>query len=327
MIRRAILATALLALACTAACADAHTVKPGENLYVIAKQYGVSVTALVRHNGITNQRLIRPGMVLEIPADAGSPAPENPPAVAAAARAKPSTQPSQHIVTAQSQPKPDAEPISVAQPEPTAQPESAPDAAASQPASAAPAATPSSSSVKPLLPLTLGARSGPEDPARSEPQRKGVSAGMIANLMLKLGLVLLFVYLSVWALKKVSQRRGRLLPGRGPLQVLETTSLAPNRGLHLIAVGRRVFLIGSTPESITILGDVSEETDLCRQPDAQTDKPSFGSQLQSMFKRDEPAQGLGGVIASLRDGTFFIKRAAERARAAGRAGAVVDGRG
>jgi flagellar biosynthetic protein FliO len=186
-----------------------------------------------------------------------------------------------------------------------------------------------------------------------------VGVGMIADLVLKLALVLVAAYASVWALKKFTQRRGRLLPARGSVRILETTSLAPNRGLHLVSVGSRVFMIGSTPESINLLGEVSEVAEVSQQLEAKSEKPSFGSQLQAMFRRTpstspglpraaaeelsraEPAQGAcqsdgsdrsdpsttlragrsdgsdhgwQGAVASLRDGTFFMKRAAERAR-------------
>jgi len=76
MIRRAALAIGLLLFAAGLACAESHTVQPGENLYLIAKQHGISINSLVRYNGITDQRLIRPGTALEIPPPASA-APES----------------------------------------------------------------------------------------------------------------------------------------------------------------------------------------------------------------------------------------------------------
>jgi LysM repeat protein len=49
-----------------------HIVRPGENLNVIARRYGVSVNELARHNGIANPNLVRVGQSLRIPAPASS---------------------------------------------------------------------------------------------------------------------------------------------------------------------------------------------------------------------------------------------------------------
>lgn len=318
MMRRApmmLLAAGALLAACLAAGADSHTVQPGENLYVIAKHYGVGVDSLARCNGIHDQRLVRPGMVVQLP-PADAPAVQDratKPAVAVEARAEPSPQP--RTIVAQSQPKAAArfkyasqhrlavEPKQVSKPKPVARPTLAPEpvksesgAARKDPAATAPESVPSEQAAwqhqpatkalaacpepsrgaspepKPSLPLALD-----PEPFRAGSQRKAIGVGTILDLALKLALVLLFAYASVWMLRRLSHRRGRLLPGRGSLRIVETTSLAPNRGLHLVAVGKRVFMIGSTPESINVLGEVSDVTEVTERLEAKPDKASFGA--------------------------------------------------
>lgn len=44
-----------------------HVVRPGETLSEIAEYYGVGISVLMRHNGIDNPNLLRPGQRLEIP--------------------------------------------------------------------------------------------------------------------------------------------------------------------------------------------------------------------------------------------------------------------
>lgn len=44
-----------------------HLVKPGENLYRIAVQYGTSVWAIALENGFTNPNYVYAGQVLQIP--------------------------------------------------------------------------------------------------------------------------------------------------------------------------------------------------------------------------------------------------------------------
>jgi LysM repeat protein len=49
-----------------------HTVEPGQSLGIIANLYGVTVTAIVEANGITDPNVIFPGQVLVIPPPAES---------------------------------------------------------------------------------------------------------------------------------------------------------------------------------------------------------------------------------------------------------------
>ncbi len=52
-----------------------HIVQPGESLSSIAAQYGVSVNAIARYNGINNINLLRIGQSLQIPGTTVAPAP------------------------------------------------------------------------------------------------------------------------------------------------------------------------------------------------------------------------------------------------------------
>jgi LysM repeat protein len=57
-------------------CVNIHVVKRGEYLKVIAARYGVSVSAIVRANGLKNPNLIYPGQRLKIPCKSTPPQPQ-----------------------------------------------------------------------------------------------------------------------------------------------------------------------------------------------------------------------------------------------------------
>jgi LysM repeat protein len=57
----------------TAACPTEHVVQPGENLYRIGLQYGLSWVALAQYNGITNPNNITAGQTLKIPCPGTTP--------------------------------------------------------------------------------------------------------------------------------------------------------------------------------------------------------------------------------------------------------------
>jgi len=76
-----------------------------------------------------------------------------------------------------------------------------------------------------------------------------------------LAVVVVLILVAAWVAK-------RLLPGmrrdgkRGPMQVLATTYLSPKQSLALVRCGRRVILIGVTPEHISSLAVMDETSDL-----------------------------------------------------------------
>ncbi|NLM65072.1 MAG: LysM peptidoglycan-binding domain-containing protein [Firmicutes bacterium] len=74
-VRRALAATVgalfIIALAATTVSAATYTVRYGDSLYLIAKKYGVTVSAIKAANGLQSD-VIYPGQVLSIPSSGGS---------------------------------------------------------------------------------------------------------------------------------------------------------------------------------------------------------------------------------------------------------------
>ena len=62
------------------------------------------------------------------------------------------------------------------------------------------------------------------------------------------------IYLSKKFLPKITNPPGK------EIRIVETTHLGPRKSLHLIRVGNRDLLIGSTTEKITYLADITEDT-------------------------------------------------------------------
>ena len=60
------------------------------------------------------------------------------------------------------------------------------------------------------------------------------------------------IYLSKKFLPKITNPPGK------EIRIVETTHLGPRKSLHLIRVGNRDLLIGSTTEKITYLADITE---------------------------------------------------------------------
>jgi flagellar protein FliO/FliZ len=83
------------------------------------------------------------------------------------------------------------------------------------------------------------------------------SSGAIARTIVGLAIVLAVVYGLYWLLKSAAKSRTAQTDGR--IEVVATTTLAPNRALHLIRSGDELILIGATEQSVTPIRVYSAE--------------------------------------------------------------------
>lgn len=81
---------------------------------------------------------------------------------------------------------------------------------------------------------------------------------VIVDLIWKLALVLGIAYLSIYALRGIMGRQTTITGQKGRLKVLESAALGPNRAVHLVRVGNKILVLGSTPDQITAIGEVDE---------------------------------------------------------------------
>jgi flagellar protein FliO/FliZ len=83
------------------------------------------------------------------------------------------------------------------------------------------------------------------------------SSGAIARTIVGLAIVLAVVYGLYWLLKSAAKSRAGQSDGR--IEVVATTTLAPNRALHLIRSGDELILVGATEQSVTPIRVYSAE--------------------------------------------------------------------
>lgn len=117
---------------------------------------------------------------------------------------------------------------------------------------------------KPLLfrddPNTVGPRTGGPD-----------MLSRIVGAIIMVGLLGVIAWIAV---KKFMPRIG--LQGGKRLQVQETAYLGPKKCLHLVKVGEQEFLVGSTPERVSLLSEVrpAEPEEPARFTLPETDEPT-----------------------------------------------------
>ncbi len=141
------------------------------------------------------------------------------------------------------------------------------------------------------------------------------------DFTLKLVLVLILCYLCMLALKKLSQRRIASSGKGAALRVVDSIGLAPNRQLHVVALGDRAYLLGSTPESVSLIADISqapEVSEMLGGGRAGPSDPAFSQRLRELMKAapaTRPAQR--GMTSRLMQAAQFIKARSNQMRPLG----------
>ena len=141
---------------------------------------------------------------------------------------------------------------------------------------------------------------------------------MTFDLVVKLGLVIGLIYLTMWALRtyvlgpQARKRLGNRLQGR--MDVLDTTVLAPNRTLYLVEVADRVLVLGATGTSLSTLSEIREPEaiDLLKKGSEartegeaeETEAPSFAAQFKALTEQTP----LGDKIGALRTLAAGLRR-------------------
>lgn len=103
--------------------------------------------------------------------------------------------------------------------------------------------------------------------AQADGKPRGIG-GQILSMLLSLALVLGVAYLVMLVLKRIYQGNLRLSRPTGTtapkrlLRVLEQQALGQGRGVYLIAVGGRAYLIGLSSQQMTVLGEVTEDAQI-----------------------------------------------------------------
>jgi flagellar biosynthetic protein FliO len=94
------------------------------------------------------------------------------------------------------------------------------------------------------------------DPNGLLSQNTGVTRELIVKTIGSLVLVIGLGLVAAYVLRRIGPRLCQI-PGK-QIRVVETTALGPKKALHVVEVGPQRFLIGSTPDQVTMLAVLSQ---------------------------------------------------------------------
>lgn len=179
--------------------------------------------------------------------------------------------------------------------------------------------------VLPLSPLAAQERpeeeslllnGGEEAPAQQNepPQVALVSSWDFIRMLLILAAVVAAIYLVVRLLRRGLRRQ---LPPTDLIRLLGTRPLAGNRALHVVELGRHVFLLGAADSGISLIAEITDQETLdgVRLATAQAAPQTiqgFAQFLQSFLRSPRGARGARTAGGEGQDTLEFMKRQRQR---------------
>jgi flagellar biosynthetic protein FliO len=154
-------------------------------------------------------------------------------------------------------------------------------------------------------PGTTGAAAAPA----AAPATGGVSTWDFVRMLLILAAVVGVIYLLFWLLRRGS---GKKIQENDLIRVLGSRSLAGNRALHLVEVGKSVYLVGASDGGVELISEITDKESLDsvrlkaaeENPSARRNFPQILSEIFRPAKRS----------VSLGEGIGLFKGQRERLR-------------
>jgi flagellar protein FliO/FliZ len=148
----------------------------------------------------------------------------------------------------------------------------------------------------------------------------GVGTWDFVRMLVVLALVVGLIYGVFWLLKRGSRMK---TPENEMIRVLGSRSLAGNRALHIVEVGRNMYLVGSAENGVNLVAEVKDQEtlDTLRVQAAEEGgkaRRTFAATLARAFKPSKaPAAAGPGTASGLGTGAEFMRRQRERLRRLG----------
>lgn len=114
----------------------------------------------------------------------------------------------------------------------------------------------------------------PRMEAEHLPRESDTFQSKFLNMLFLLGLLIGFMILASWALKRMMRTKMHQLNTASQIKVIETRYLSPRATLYLVEIQNQSFLIGESPTTMTYLATLPTEESLTEEaPAASSFRP------------------------------------------------------
>lgn len=162
-----------------------------------------------------------------------------------------------------------------------------------------------------LLCLGLMGVASPVMAAAERDSYRGGSFNLFFALLAFVFVMFLASYATRWIAGRFGGGTGRLL------KVADSVFLGPNRGLHLVLLGKKLYLIGQADHSLNLLGELDDEELIAEAEKAfnarvVVPQGNFGQILQKLMKKEGEAELSAGTAERLLEQMNRMRRQKDR---------------
>ena len=148
-------------------------------------------------------------------------------------------------------------------------------------------------------------------PASSTKESEPSVGASLMRVVGALVFVVAIAVISLYALKHFTSGKAVRKSPRRSIKVIETTGLGPNRALHVVQAGGKYLLIGSTPNGISLVAELSAS----EAKDSDSEKPvDFAGFLNRSNSDQDRADSASKLSDTIRDGASFLQKKTSAAR-------------
>jgi len=137
-----------------------------------------------------------------------------------------------------------------------------------------------------------------------------VSTWDFVRMLLILAGVVVDIYLLFWLLRRGSRRK---IQENDLIRVIGSRGLSGSRALHLVEVGKSVFLVGSSDGGVELIAEITDKESLDSvllkaAEEAPTGRRSFQSILSEIFRPAKKPFSMGDSVGFLRGQRDRLKK-------------------
>jgi len=138
------------------------------------------------------------------------------------------------------------------------------------------------------------------------------------HIVLNLGLIIGFIFVTVWCLKIFWEKRGVVngVDETKPIKLLTSTYLAPRKAIHLVEVGNRILVLGVGNDEITRLDVITDPAEM--ETIRQATQAGFPNILERLIHREVTEKTNSETEKIIAESSSAVNGYAEKIKRTGR---------
>jgi flagellar biogenesis protein FliO len=127
--------------------------------------------------------------------------------------------------------------------------------------------------------------------------------------ILYLILIIILIYIVIFALKFFLSKRSSIGNLISPyfIKILESAYLAPHASIHIIEIGRRIFVIGVSERTISLITEITDEETISKILESKSSQISFQKHFRSFISKFSQKKETQEINSYFEEGREYLQ--------------------